>query len=125
MRPAASNGTRDIIMAVDTFTKWVELETVTCLDSTNVTRWFHANIVCRYGLPGLVRMDGGTEYKGEFRAYLGEARIRHWVTLVRNPWANEQVKRFNQLLKMNLRKLATECPAGKWWEFLADIARGL
>ena len=59
MKPAAPDGARDIIVAVDTFSKWVELGTVTRLDSTNVTRWFHANIVCRYGLPGLIRTDGG------------------------------------------------------------------
>ena len=70
MRPTAPNGMCDIIMAVDTFTKWVELEMVTCLDSTNITRWFHANIICRYRLPGLVRTHSGAEYKGKFRAYL-------------------------------------------------------
>ena len=64
MRPATPDSTGDIIVAVDIFTKWVDLGTVTCLDSTNVTCWFHANIMCRYGLPGLVRTDGGVEYKG-------------------------------------------------------------
>ena len=112
-------------MAVDTFSKWVDQGTVTRLDSTNVTSWFHTNIVCRYGLPGLVRTDGGVEYKGEFWAYLREAGICHWVISARNPWSNGQVERFNKTIKTNLRKLAIECPVGKWWEFLANIARGL
>ena len=43
----------------------------------------------------------------------------------RNPRANGQVERFNQTIKTNLRNFAIECLAGKWWEFLADIARGL
>ena len=42
-----------------------------------------------------------------------------------NPRANGQIDWFNQTIKMNLRKFDVECPAGKWWEFLADIARGL
>ena len=64
MKPVVPDGESDIIVAVDTFSKWVELGTVIHLDSTNIARWFHANIICRYGLPGLVRTDGGTEYKG-------------------------------------------------------------
>ena len=61
MRPTAPNGARDIIVLVETFSKWVELGTVTHLDSTNITHWFYANIVCRYGLPELVRTYGGIQ----------------------------------------------------------------
>ena len=125
MRPPAPDGAHDIIVAVDTFTKWVELGTVTRLDSTHVTQWFHANIVCRYGLPGLVRTDGGAEYKGEFRAYLRDAGVHHRMISSRNPRANGQVERYNQTIKANLQKFAVECPAGRWWNFLPDIARGL
>ena len=109
-RPAAPDSTCDIIVAVDTL-----LGMVTCLDSTNVTRWFHAKIVWRYGLPGLIRTDSSPEYKGEFRAYLREAGSHHWVISARNPRANRQVEQFNQMIKMNLRKFAIECPTGKWW----------
>ena len=85
MRPAAPDRARDTIVAVDTFSKWVELGTVTCLDSANVTHWFHANIVCSYGLPGLIRTNGGAEYKGKYQAYLREAGICHRVTSAHNP----------------------------------------
>ena len=125
MRPAASDGASDIIMAVDAFSKWVELGTRTRLDSTNITRWFHANIICRYKLPGLIRTHSGAEYKGKFWAYMREAGIRHQVISARNPRANGQVEHFNQMIKMNLSKFAIGSPAGKWWEFLANIARGL
>ena len=42
-----------------------------------------------------------------------------------NPCANGQVECFNQTIEANLRQFAIECPGGKWWEFLQDIARGL
>ena len=86
--PPAPDGAHDILVAVDTFTRWVEIGTVQQLDSTHVTRWFHANIVCRYGLPGLVRTDGGAEYKGDFKAYLCDAGVRHRVMSAQNPRAN-------------------------------------
>ena len=42
-----------------------------------------------------------------------------------NPSANGQVERFYQTIEANLCKFSIECPGGKWWEFLQDIARGL
>ena len=47
------------------------------------------------------------------------------MILSRNPRANGQVECFNQTIEANLCKFAIECPGGKWWEFLQDIARGL
>ena len=79
MSPPAPDGARNILVVVDTFTKWVEIGTVQWLDSIHVTMWFHANIVCRYGLLGLVHTDGGVEYKGDFKAYLCDAGMRHRV----------------------------------------------
>ena len=79
MSPPAPDGACNILVAVDTFTKWVEIGTVQWLDSTHVTRWFHANTVCRYGLPDLVCTDGRAENKGDFKAYLHAAGVRHRV----------------------------------------------
>ena len=73
MQLAAPNGVHDILVVVDTFTKWVEIGTVTHLDLTHITHCFHANTVCWYGLPRIVCTDGSAEYKSEFWAYLREA----------------------------------------------------
>ena len=42
-----------------------------------------------------------------------------------NPRANGQVERMNGVMKSAIRKCTTACPGGKWWEFLADIARSV
>ena len=59
-----------MIVAIDPVTRWVELGSVPHLTSHEVALWFHAEIVCRYGLPVVVRTDKGSEYKGEFDMYM-------------------------------------------------------
>ena len=62
--PPAPDGATDVILAVDPFTKWVEVGTVPSLNSHEVAEWFHREVVCRYGVPARVRTDQGREYLG-------------------------------------------------------------
>lgn len=43
----------------------------------------------------------------------------------RHPRANGQAERYVREIKAGLRRFAVGCPDGNWWDFLADIARGL
>ena len=70
LKSAAPNGATHIVVAVDTFTKWVEARTVPMKKSTEMAIWFHSEVVCRYGIPAIVRSDRGTEYSGAFDTYL-------------------------------------------------------
>ena len=100
------------------FCKWPELGKVVRLDSGEVTRWFHCNIVCRYGLPAMVRTDQGQEFSGEFSAYLKAHGILHRRISTQNPRANGQIERYNRTIEVMLRKFSVECPGGRWWDFL-------
>ena len=62
--PPAPDGATDVILAVDPFSKWVEIGTVPTLNSHEVAEWFHREVVCRYGVPARVRTDQGREYRG-------------------------------------------------------------
>ncbi len=55
--PPAPDGATDVILAVDPFSKWVEIGTVPTLNSHEVAEWFHREVVCRYGVPARVRTD--------------------------------------------------------------------
>ena len=125
LSPPAPNGAQDVVVAVDPTTRWVELGAVPHLTSHEVTIWFHTEIVCRYGLPCVVRSDKGGEYKGEFDRYMRRNGVQHRFTSTMNPRANGLVERVNRIIKSALRRFASECPNGKWWEVLGDIARSL
>ena len=76
VKPSGPGGVCHIVVAVCAFAKWVELGVLAHIDAETIRKWFHENIVCRYGLPSIVRTDGGAEFKGEFRTYLRESGIR-------------------------------------------------
>lgn len=55
-----------VIICVDCFSKWIELGITKSHLGKETWAWFYTNIICRYGVPYIVRSDQGTEYKGEF-----------------------------------------------------------
>ena len=86
--PPAPDGATDVVLAVDPFSKWVEMGTVPTLNSHEVAEWFHREVVCRYGVPARVRTDQGMEYRGQFSAYLRANGIVHSLIATNNPRAN-------------------------------------
>lgn len=86
--PASPSGACDIIVAICVFTKWVEIGLLSHLSSKATTTWFHETIVCRFGVPAAIRTDRGSEFRGEFDAYLSRAGIEHRRIATRNPRAN-------------------------------------
>ena len=77
LTPAAPNGATDFLIAVCAYSKWVEVGAIPTLNSHETVRWFHEEVVCRYGVPLAVRTDRGLEYQGEFARYLGLNGISH------------------------------------------------
>ena len=54
------------MVAVDCFSKWCEIGVLQTHGSRAVWEWFYATIICRYGVPFVIRSDQGREYAGEF-----------------------------------------------------------
>jgi hypothetical protein len=55
--PPAPDGSTSIIVSVDATTKWVEIGTIPVLDSHHTTQWVHDHIICRFGVPDVIRSD--------------------------------------------------------------------
>ena len=123
LSPPAPNGAQDVLVCIDPFSRWIEIGAIPNLNSHEVAQWFHNEIVCRYGLPLIVRSDKGSEYKGEFDSYLRANGVDHRFTATMNPRSNGLVERANRIIKSALRRFAGACPHGHWWEVLGDIAR--
>lgn len=70
LSPPGPAGEVHAVVAVDPLTKWVEIGALRDKSSATVAQWFHENITCRYGPPGRVRCDRGTEFYGAFQDYL-------------------------------------------------------
>lgn len=53
-----------IIVAIDYFTKWVEAKPLARIRETEVIEFFMEFIVFRFGVPGVVVTDNGTQFVG-------------------------------------------------------------
>ncbi len=114
------------IVAVDPMTKWVEIGPLKDKASATVATWFHTNITCRYGPPGRVRCDQGTEFKGAFDTYLRSIGCKLTLIFSAHPRANGLVKRYNKCIKEGLRNFIVAAGAKfAWVDFIGDIAAGL
>ena len=60
IRPAASNGHRFILAALDYFTRWVEAASFVTVTKNVVARFIRHNLICRYGIPERIITDNGT-----------------------------------------------------------------
>ena len=75
--PPHPSGATCIIVAVDPFSKWVEAAPLRALTSAACAEFLHDCIVCRFGVPAMVRTDRGTEYRGQFARYCKLVGISH------------------------------------------------
>ena len=77
LSPASPDGHTAVLTMVDPFSKWVEAHPLKSPSSDEVVWLFHTEVVCRFGKPALVRMDGGPEFSRAFVDYLTAYGIRH------------------------------------------------
>ena len=115
-----------VIVAVDCFSKCVEIGLVKSHAAIDVWHWFYINVICRYGVPFVVRSDQGTEYKGDF-----SSNCRNWGIQIRRastryPQANGQAERFVGLIKAALIKFCAALESTTdWQQYLGEVLMGL
>ena len=51
-----------LIIAIDYFTKWVEVELVTMITEAKITSFVWKNIICRFGVPCVKISDNGRQF---------------------------------------------------------------
>jgi transposase InsO family protein len=93
-----------MLVAVDKFTKWVEVAPVTTQDST-ATINFIKSIVFHFGVPHNIITDNGTNFTSkEFKSYCESMGIKLKFASVAHPKTNGQVKKANGLIYNEIKK---------------------
>ena len=75
--PKASNGHEYILVAINYFTKWVEMASYSLLKAKHVAQFIENNIICWYGVPQEIIFDNGSHFKGEVRTIIEFYNIEH------------------------------------------------
>jgi transposase InsO family protein len=83
--PAAGQ-LKHLIVAVDYYTKWIELEPLASIASIKVQNFVFRQIICRFGIPAKVIYDNGTQFTDkEFREMLAGLHIKQYFASVEHP----------------------------------------
>ena len=68
--PKTDEGEKNMIVAIDCYSKWVECGALTNRESWTIAQWFYTNVLARYGKCAFVTTDQGSEFKGLFSELL-------------------------------------------------------
>ena len=110
-----------MIVAVDYFTKWVEVEAVARISTEKVRRFYWKNIICRFGLPGVIISDNGAQFASTSVVnFCRDYGIRNQFTSVEHPQANGQAEAVNKIILVGIKKKLEEAK-GMWAEYLPEI----
>ena len=93
----AVGGYNHIFVAIDKFTKWIEVKPVTATTAAKAAE-FIEEISHRFGVPNRIITDLGTLFTGsKFWNYCQESCIDIYYASVAHPRCNGQVKRAKRL----------------------------
>jgi hypothetical protein len=116
------------LVAIDKFTKWIDVKPVTCPKADRVLD-FLDELVHRYGLPHRIITDLGSNFNNhQFWEYCENSGIDVRYVSVAHPRANGKVERANGMVLDALKKQlhdAANSKGGKWIEELPNALWGL
>ena len=103
--PRSSGGHEYILVAIDYFTKWVEVASYAKLTGAKVAKFIISHIICRYGVPHELISDRGVHFRGEVDILVQEYGIQHHRSYAYRPQTNGVVEAVNKNIKRILRKM--------------------
>ncbi|XP_039797527.1 uncharacterized protein LOC120662448 [Panicum virgatum] len=128
MSQTAVGGYYHIFVAIDKFTKWIEVKPVTATTTAKAAE-FIEEISHRFGVPNRIITDLGTSFTGsEFWDYCQESCINVYYASVAHPRCNGQVERANGLILQGLKGRIFDPIkkyGAKWFQELPRVVWGL
>jgi transposase InsO family protein len=91
------------LVAIDKFSKWVEVRPITNLRAEQVVTFF-TDIVYRFGVPNSIITDNGSQFTGrKFLEFCDKFHIRVDLAAVEHPQTNGQVEHANDMILQGLK----------------------
>jgi transposase InsO family protein len=122
----APGGFTHLLVAIDKFSKWVEVRPIANLRAQQAVTFF-TDIIHRFGVPNSIITDNGSQFTGrKFLEFYDKFHIRVDWAAVAHPQTNGQVERANGMILQGLkprifdqlnksgRKCLQELPAVVW-----------
>ena len=119
--PLGKGQCKFIIVAVDYFTKWAEVEPLATITEQKIRNLVWRAIICRFGIPRALVSDNGKQFdNAKFRYFCAELGIKNYYSSPTHPQSNGQaevtIRTLKAALKTKLKNLK-----GKWVEYLPAV----
>ncbi|XP_042404864.1 uncharacterized protein LOC121995102 [Zingiber officinale] len=112
---------RFLLVAVDYFSKWVEVEALAKITEDVVIQFLWKNILCRFGIPHKLVSDNGRQFQGKkIQAWCKGFGITQAFSSMVYPQSNGQTKVVNREIVRGL-KVKLDHVGGNWVEELSSI----
>jgi transposase InsO family protein len=99
----APEGYTHMLVAIDKFSKWVEVRPITNLRAEQAVTSF-TDIVYRFGVPNSISTDNGYQFTGrKFLEFCDKFHIRVDWAAIAHPQTNGQVERANGMILQGLK----------------------
>jgi transposase InsO family protein len=94
----AKGGFTHIFVAVDKFTKWIEIKSASLITTAKVVEFIKENIY-RFGVPNNIITDNETQFTArEFKDFCVDSGIKINYVSVSHPQSNGQVEHSNNMI---------------------------
>ena len=95
-----------LVVGIDYFTKWVEVEALVIITEKNIRSFVWRNIICRYGILRVIVSDNGKQFDNNaFKDFYSELGIKNHYSSPAHPQANGQVEVMNRSLLKIIKTL--------------------
>ena len=87
--PLGKKQPRFLIVAIDYFTKWVEVEPVTTIIEAKITSFVWKNIIYRFGVLRVIISNNRKQFDNpKFRKFFQDLGVKNHYSSLRHPQAN-------------------------------------
>jgi len=119
--PLAVRQMKYLVVAIEYYTKWIEVEPIAQITSHKVQRFVWKIIVCQFGIPRRLVSNNDTQLASQQLGKLClELNIKQVFTSVEHPQTNGQVESANRVLLRCLKR-RLEKAKGTWAEEVPRI----
>ena len=77
IKPNASNRHKYIVVAIDYFSRWIEVESFGTLKAKQMAKFIEKSLICRYRVPHHIVTDNGVQLQAETTELLHRYNIKH------------------------------------------------
>ncbi|XP_057962309.1 uncharacterized protein LOC131153877 [Malania oleifera] len=103
--PPVTGQRKFMLVAIDYFTMWIEIEALAHITERNITRFIWTSVVCRFGIPWAIVTDHGRQFDNEhFKKLCSDLSIKLLFASMAHPQSNGHMENINRTILYNLWK---------------------